>query len=287
MTLLATLLRVSRPHLWLYTVGPFLFGVLAAMAGGHAVGAGWLTLWLLALTIPINLFIYGLNDYFDAATDARNPKKELLEYRADSNEYRLLLFALVGLLSVGVLMVGQPKFVWYLGVLWVVLVATYNMPPFRFKARPLLDLLLAGNYPLLGIIGYTMVAGQEPSAWVLIPIGLLSISFHVYSAIHDMPHDAADNVRTTALWLGSAERSLWVCVTAALGAAASFMWIGWWLVTCTLLPYAVFYAAHLVSDTLRHDALQSYTYFIYLQYIVGFMAVSAVLYYLGFFGVYT
>ena len=236
----AALVHVSRPHIWLYTVGPFSFGILAAIAGGSTPPMAWSVAALLVMTIPINLFIYGLNDYCDATTDAKNPKKSQLEYRAHTREYRLLWIALIGLvLTLPVLREANTS-VLLLCVLWFVLIITYNVPPLRFKARPGLDLLLACTYPLLGIISYTMVVGQMPSWIAYIPIALLSVSFHVYSAIHDMPHDRADGVITTALWLESANRALWLCVWCAFGAAASFLWSGWWPVALFLLPYAAF-----------------------------------------------
>ncbi len=283
MPLLTALLRVSRPHLWLYTAGPFSFGVLAAMAMGHTVSALWFTSWMIALTVPINVFIYGINDFFDVDTDAHNPKKNTLEYRATPKEYRLLVAALIGYVVVGAFIVYEDVTTWGLFALWTFLVLTYNMPPIRLKARPILDILLAFNYPLLGIIGYTMVAGVLPPIGVLIPITLLSISYHVYSAVHDMPHDAADGVYTTALWLGSATRAYLLCVACALGVVYYFAYLNWWGVAVAVLPYSIFYGAHLVSPLLQHDSLRSYQYFIYLQYGIGFCAVQACLYYLGFF----
>ncbi len=279
----STLVHISRPHIWLYTVGPFLFGILAAMAGGSAPSWAWSMTALLTMTVPINLFIYAVNDYFDAVTDAKNPKKSQLEYRANIREYRLLGFALVGLVATLPIFTAAHWSVLLLCALWLILIITYNVPPLRYKARPGFDLLLAFNYPLLGITSYTMVAGQMPGWFVLVPIVLLSISFHVYSAIHDMPHDKTGGVITTALWLGSAERALWLCTWCALAAAASFLWISWWFVALSLLPYAVFFLSHMYGTSLLNDALRSYTYFIRLQYIVGFIAGGTILWYLGLF----
>ena len=69
------LFYISRPVLWINTVGPTVIGV-------------WLTgrLWtptvlpiFLWLTLPFNLLIYGVNDVFDQETDAKNPRKGSLE----------------------------------------------------------------------------------------------------------------------------------------------------------------------------------------------------------------
>ena len=69
--MLGRLLYISRPVLWINTVGPALVGM-------------WLTgdLWrwealplLIWLTLPFNFLIYGVNDVFDQETDAKNPPK--------------------------------------------------------------------------------------------------------------------------------------------------------------------------------------------------------------------
>src|SRR5918992_233019 len=74
-SMLARLFKISRPVLWINTIGPAVIGV-------------WLTgeLWraealpiLLWLTLPFNLLIYGVNDVFDQETDAKNPRKGSLE----------------------------------------------------------------------------------------------------------------------------------------------------------------------------------------------------------------
>ena len=65
------LLYISRPVLWINTVGPATIGMW--LAGDlFAWGALPVLLWL---TLPFNLLIYGVNDVFDQETDAKNPAK--------------------------------------------------------------------------------------------------------------------------------------------------------------------------------------------------------------------
>src|SRR5512140_2328610 len=72
---IARLVHISRPLLWVNTVGSTVVGM-------------WLTgdLWrwevlplLLWATLPFNLLIYGVNDIFDQDTDAQNARKGGLE----------------------------------------------------------------------------------------------------------------------------------------------------------------------------------------------------------------
>ncbi|WP_207956168.1 UbiA prenyltransferase family protein [Rubrobacter marinus] len=73
--MLPRLFHISRPVLWINTIGPAVVGVWLA---------GDLWRWealplLLWLTLPFNLLIYGVNDVFDQETDAKNPRKGTLE----------------------------------------------------------------------------------------------------------------------------------------------------------------------------------------------------------------
>ena len=93
---LLRLLYISRPVLWINTVGP-------AVVGMWLTGGLWrwealpLLLWL---TLPFNLLIYGVNDVFDRETDARNPRKGSLEgARIDRSEVRPITVGVVSMLT--------------------------------------------------------------------------------------------------------------------------------------------------------------------------------------------
>ena len=72
---LRRLLHISRPVLWINTVGSGFVGMWLA---GHLWSWGFVPV-LLWLTLPFNLLIYGVNDIFDRETDAANPRKGSLE----------------------------------------------------------------------------------------------------------------------------------------------------------------------------------------------------------------
>src|SRR3712207_2857502 len=130
---LGRLLYISRPVLWINTVGPAVVGV-------------WLTgdLWrwealplLIWLTLPFNLLIYGVNDIFDQETDAKNPRKGSLEgAKIKPGE--------VASIWRGVTFTNVPFLIYFLSVLpygavfWILLYAVlfvgYSAPPLRFKA---------------------------------------------------------------------------------------------------------------------------------------------------------
>src|SRR3712207_1423165 len=72
---LSRLLHISRPVLWINTIGPAVVGM---WLGGELWRWEALPI-LLWLTLPFNLLIYGVNDVFDQETDAKNPRKGSLE----------------------------------------------------------------------------------------------------------------------------------------------------------------------------------------------------------------
>ena len=86
------LFHISRPVLWINTVGPATVGMW--LAGDlFAWGALPILLWL---TLPFNLLIYGVNDVFDQETDAKNPRKGTLEgARIDRSEVRPLVLGVI------------------------------------------------------------------------------------------------------------------------------------------------------------------------------------------------
>jgi 4-hydroxybenzoate polyprenyltransferase len=214
---ISRLLHISRPVLWINTVGPASVGV-------------WLSgdLWrwealpiLLWLTLPFNLLIYGVNDLFDQETDAKNPRKGTLEgARITPEEARPIAF--------GVLLTNLPFLVYSVfffpfgAILWMLLYTLlfvgYSVPPARFKARPYLDSMSNAAYafPLV----FTPLALSAPIVWPA-AVGLMawSAAKHTFDAVQDVGEDRKVGIETTAVRLGPKgvvlwSGSLWVLATA-------------------------------------------------------------------------
>jgi 4-hydroxybenzoate polyprenyltransferase len=204
---LRRLLHISRPVLWINTVGPAVVGV-------------WLTgeLWrwetlplLLWLTLPFNLLIYGVNDVFDQETDAKNPRKGSLEgAKIHPEEVRPIWR--------GVLLTNVPFLIYFLSVLpygaifWIllytVLFTGYSAPPLRFKARPYLDSLSNAAYAF-PLVFVPLALGEEvvwPAA-----LGLMawSAAKHTFDAVQDVDEDRNVSITTTAVRLGVGGVVLW------------------------------------------------------------------------------
>jgi 4-hydroxybenzoate polyprenyltransferase len=265
---LGRLLYISRPVLWINTVGPGVIGV-------------WLSgdLWrwealpvLLWLTLPFNLLIYGTNDVFDQETDARNPRKGTLQgARIRPEETRLirrgvlatnLPFLAYFLLSLPVSALGWIS-------LYVLLFVGYSAPPLRFKARPYLDSLtnVAYAFPLVFVPLGLEAAPMWPAA-----AGLMawSAAKHTFDAVQDIDEDKRVGIQTTAV---------------RLGARGVVLWSGVWWTLATLcfalvsLPVALVNAAiaggllHALSrNPAPRTAHRLYGYSIAFPYVAGTVA---------------
>jgi len=205
--MLGRLFHISRPVLWINTIGPAVVGV-------------WLTgdLWrweavplLLWLTLPFNLLIYGVNDVFDQETDAKNPRKGTFEGAKILPEESALIWG-------GVLLTNVPfllYFLWFIPVsaflwmlLYVVLFVGYSAPPVRFKARPYLDSLSNAAYafPLV----FAPLALETTVVWPA-ALGLMawSVAKHTFDAVQDVDEDRKVGISTTAVRLGVRGVALW------------------------------------------------------------------------------
>ncbi len=211
---------LSRPRFWLYLAGPVL---VAAAYGAGAPGdlLDWRLWALLAYALlPANLWVYGVNDVFDAEVDARNPKKDEREARFGGQ--RVVWWALVASLAASLVMLAilppaaRP---WLLGFLF--LATFYSAPPLRFKTRPFLDSLSNGLYILPGVAAYVLLAGHAPPLAAILGGWLWTMAMHSFSAIPDIEPDRRAGIATTATALG-ADRTFLYCFLCWLGASQAF-----------------------------------------------------------------
>ncbi len=198
------LVALSRPRFWLYLAGPALVGIAWAASAPGDLFALPAVATVAYFLLPGNLFLYGVNDRYDAPIDDANPRKgeagPEVQYRADRRVTATVQVS--GLLAIPLVVVVPP--IASLAVLaFVALSITYSAPPFRFKTRPPLDSLSNGLYILPGIVGYVAVAGQAPPVLAILAGWLWTMAMHTFSAIPDVGPDRASGVETTATVLGA------------------------------------------------------------------------------------
>jgi 4-hydroxybenzoate polyprenyltransferase len=174
--------------------------------------------------LPANVFLYGINDVFDADADRVNPKKDDRERRYRGKLLTPIATAVSAVLGVGLLLAAPAAAVsWLVG--FFALGAAYSAPPLRLKVRPPLDSISNGLYILPGAAAYAAMTGSAPPLLALVGGWLWTMAMHTFSAVPDVAADRRAGLRTLATTLG--ERGAlaycgvcWLLAAAALGAVA-------------------------------------------------------------------
>nr|WP_275587605.1 UbiA family prenyltransferase [Arthrobacter roseus] len=259
------IVHISRPVLWINTIGTGVIGMWLAgdLWNWDALGV------LLWLTLPFNLLIYGVNDVSDQDTDELNPRKGTFEgARIRSSEVRVIWAAVIA--------INLPFLIYFTvtlpsaALIWIALYALvfigYSVPPLRFKARPFFDSLSNAAYALPLVI--IPIALDVQPVWSAV-LGLMawSAAKHTFDAVQDIADDARAGITTTAV---------------RLGARGVVLWSGAWWVVATVcfalinVPLAVINAViagwllrELYKTPTPQKAHELYPYSIAFPYIAG------------------
>ncbi|MFC3957316.1 prenyltransferase [Halovivax cerinus] len=214
------LLRRSRPLFWLYLAGPAIVGAVYAADAIDALAAPLVIGLVGYFLVPANVFLYGINDVFDAEIDAVNSKKDGIEERYEGDRLTVLAVATSAVLGLAFLLVIPARAgIYLLGFL--ILGAGYSTPPLRFKTTPLLDSVSNGLYVLPAGVTYVTLSGTHPPALALLGGWLWAMGMHTFSAIPDVEPDRLAGIRTTATTLGR-RGALGYCVACWTAAAIAF-----------------------------------------------------------------
>jgi len=219
-TLAGYLFWLSRPRFWFYLAGPVVVGVVYGASTATEFFSPLTIGLFLYFLIPANVFLYGVNDIFDADIDELNPKKsdegKEVRYRGDSTVTATIVAATV--LGVAFVPFLPLEGIIALGAFYI-LGTAYSAPPLRLKTTPLLDSLSNGLYITPGIVAFAAMTGELPP---LLAVGggwLWTMGMHTFSAIPDIEPDREAGIRTTATVLGE-RRTLAYCALCWLAAAA-------------------------------------------------------------------
>lgn len=224
---LSRLLVVSRPALWINTIGTLVTGLWLT---GRLYSPDWrLLLLLLYLTLPFNLLIYGLNDLSDHEEDARSSRKGGWQgARLSVEEGRPLLLGtlLINIPFLLLLTLVLPLPATLLLLLSALLFVAYSLPPLRLKARPFLDGLSNVAYALpLALPALVLGAGALGAGVPWLPLLALmsySVGKHAFDAAQDIPADLAAGTNTVATKLGARNTALYALAWFLL--AGALLW---------------------------------------------------------------
>ncbi len=230
--------RTSRPRFWLYLLGPYLIGVAAAkpelsfFSLAQVIILGLFFLW------PANLFLYGVNDYFDYPTDRLNPKKSAYESLLLPTAHTDFLKKLTYICLPFVLLLPLFRPAVFLALVsFLILSFIYSAPPIRTKARPLFDSLTNILYIVPALVGYFVAGGTNPNWLAFIAASFWAMAMHLYSAIPDINADQQAGISTTATMLGMRPALLVSFALWFFAALLAWPALGWFT-AILFLPYA-------------------------------------------------
>ncbi|GAB2984586.1 MAG TPA: prenyltransferase [Actinotalea caeni] len=272
---LGRLVLASRPLSWINTAYPFAAAyVLTTREVDLALVVG--TLFFL---IPYNLAMYGINDVFDYASDAANPRKGGAEGALlDPGVHRTTLVAAV-LSCVPFVAV----LVWLGGPLsWAVLavslfaVAAYSVPGLRFKERPFLDSVTSSTHFVSpAVYGFALAGAAFTTTQVTVLAAFFAwgVAAHAFGAVQDVVPDRAGGIGSIATVLGAARTVRFALAMWALAAVLMLTtpWPGP-LVALLVTPYVLAAAPFArVTDADSHRANAGWRKFLAINYVVGFL----------------
>ncbi len=265
---LLRLIHISRPVLWVNTIGTTVLAMWLA-------GALWrldvvpLLLWA---TLPFNLLIYGVNDIFDKETDALNSRKGGLEgARIAASESRRILTAVV--------LTNVPFIVYFFWALpldaiawilaYIVIFVQYSAPPLRFKARFYLDSLSNAAYAF-PLVFVPLAFGETPVWGAAIGLMAWSVAKHTFDAVQDIDVDRAAGIVTTAVHLGPHRAAVWSAVWWSMSTVCfAFVNIPVAVVNALIAGWLLF---RLRRDPTAVGARRLYRYSIAFPYAAGSVA---------------
>jgi lycopene elongase/hydratase (dihydrobisanhydrobacterioruberin-forming) len=222
------LFNVSRFRFWIYTGGTYVVGYALGFTTLPDFFRPEYYLYLFYFFIPANIFIYGVNDYWDEETDILNPKKDEKEYRVTNADKKKLLNAIylvTGLSIILLIIQDLPEKIIF--TTFLLLSYFYSAKPLRFKEKPFLDFSSNYLYIMPGIFAYYLVSHSIPSVLLLLGAYLHISAMHIFSAIPDITYDKSAGITTTPVYIGE-RASLMLCL---------IFWLGLSYIVVTLTDY--------------------------------------------------
>lgn len=229
------LVIISRPIFWPVLVLSFLIGVAfgpglgALLSTEQPVMTAIIWIELLALTLPLCIIAFGVNDIYDIASDEKNPRKGRLEGAVlRKHEKKILLYAILAsaalLLTVAAAAtIATGSALNILAMIGLIsLLVAYSAPPLRLKERPPLD-SIANGMLWLGpfLLGHSFGAWDSGAVRKASILCIAVAATHMYAALVDYTPDKRAGHRTFAVAAGprttAIAASVLLIITIALG----------------------------------------------------------------------
>lgn len=263
--------KVSRPRFWLYLAGPFAIGYLAAVNNISELNNALFYFLLFYFLILSNIYLYGINDYFDLDTDILNSKKEAKEIRLEGKQERNLIkmYSIAYLLISLIIILTLPNYLSKIFLFLFIFLSTfYSADPLRFKKRPLVDSLSNLLYVVPGFFAYSLVSNSVPPITIIFATWAWVAAMHLFSAIPDIKADKEANLETSAILLGEKYSLLtcfllWLIFSILMISSGRFNYFSY-----IFLIYPVFIAIMIIQKIRTEDV---YWYFPIINGLIGFI----------------
>ncbi len=264
-------IKISRPRFWFYLAGPFLVGA-AALESLEVFLDPWFYILFIYFLIPANIYLYGINDYFDFDTDKYNIKKEDKESRLEDKDIRKKLKVFINLfliISIVLIILLPQNLAKLLLVLFLFLATFYSAPPLRFKRYPLIDSLSNVLYIFPGLIIFALYSHNLALWSVIIASWSWAAAMHLFSAILDIMPDKKAGLKTTAVLFGE-KKSMWICFFLWLIFSLVIVLNGWLLPLSYLFFIYPLIPIYILIKKIKAEKV--YWYFPYITGILGFFS---------------
>lgn len=209
---LSRLFIISRPIFWPIPVLAFIIGL--ATGPGFSVfstsHAPIIILEIAMLTLPLSLIAFGINDYYDTASDSKNARKgsiggAVLQTHEKTRLMRAIIASIViCVLTSAVASYAAANIINLIAMtLLVALLIAYSMPPVRLKERPPLDsfvngMLWLGPFLLGHSFGAINIDAIRKAAILCVAVAAI----HMYASIVDYTPDRRAAHKTFAVVMG-------------------------------------------------------------------------------------
>ncbi len=248
-----------------YTIPLTVFGGLLALEP-QAAAADWRLFAVLAGNVLTMSFAFMLNNIEDARDDALDPQKMRRNVISNGQLSRRegVWFTIIAFAAALGLYLASGVLTLVIGGVTLALCYLYSAHPFRFKARPLTDvishaLMLSG---LLVAVGYFTYGAEPREVWLVIAAASLFSAYgQFYNQVVDYDVDKEAGLKNTAVLLGKGPTSILghlsiavalLCMLAAILQGLFPVWLGTILVigviTTVIFPWELDMRGNLASD---------------------------------------
>ncbi len=269
------LLLASRPVSWINTAFPFAAAMLLTTGQVDAR----LVVGTLFFLVPYNLAMYGINDVFDYASDAQNPRKGGVEGALlPPSTHRATILWSIGLalpFVVALVAMGGPAS-WAVLAVSLFAVVAYSAKGLRFKEVPVLDSVTSSTHFVSPAAYGLVLAGAEwtPQLWaILAAFFAWGMASHAFGAVQDVVPDREGGIASVATVLGA--RATVRLAIALWALAGALMLLTAWpgpLAALVAVPY-IWLAAPFwsVTDGASGAANRGWRRFLWVNYGCGFL----------------